>query len=109
VAKKLTFEVERNDRETVLHVTGEVNIDTSPDLRDRLIQLGSNHAPRLVVDLSGVTYIASSGLATLVEAVQRARDAEADLILRGVNLQVKQVFTLARLEKVFTFDSDPTD
>jgi anti-anti-sigma factor len=109
VAKRLHFEVQQGDRETVLLVRGEINIDTSQDLRDQLMGLTANESAGLVVDLSGVTYIASSGLATLVEAQQRAREADMNMVLRGVSPRIRKVFTLARLEKVFTFDGEQKD
>jgi anti-sigma B factor antagonist len=109
VAKRLHFVVERDTAQTVLRVDGEINIDSSPDLRDQLLGLVADGCPRLVVDLTGVTYIASSGLATLVEAQQRTRETGTAMVLRGVSPRIRKVFTLARLEKVFTFDGEQTD
>jgi anti-sigma B factor antagonist len=57
----------------VLHVAGEVDLATAPALRDALgALLADGAAARVVVDLSAVTFLASSGLAALLEAHQRA-------------------------------------
>jgi anti-sigma B factor antagonist len=86
----------------VLTVTGDINMMTSPRMRAALMQAASEQPQRLVVDLEGVTYIDSSGIATLVEALQRARRQGRQLVLRGLRESIKAVFQLARLDEVFT-------
>ena len=60
----------------------------------------------LLVDLSRVTYIDSSGIASLVEALQRADRAGLGLGLVSVSAEALRVFELARLDKVFAIHSD---
>ena len=55
-----------------------------------------------MVDLSGVSYMDSSGIASLVETFQRARAASLEFSLVRVSEQVLKVLMLARLDKVFT-------
>jgi anti-sigma B factor antagonist len=98
----LGLNVTRSDSESVLTVTGDINMTTSPRMRAALIQVASQQPKQLVVDLEGVTYIDSSGIATLVEALQRARREGRQLVLRGLREGIKAVFRLARLDEVFT-------
>ena len=56
----------------------------------------------IMVDLSEVGYIDSSGVASLVESFQAARKSGQDLVLISVSDGAKRVLELARLDKVFT-------
>jgi anti-sigma B factor antagonist len=56
---------------------------------------------RLVVDLSGVPYMATAGLATLVEAFQIASKTKVELVLCGLTDRVRAVFDISRLRSVF--------
>jgi len=60
--------------------------------------------PHLVVDLSGVTFIDSSGLAVLIRALQNVKEYGGKLTLSGVNSNVRPVFEMARLDQVFLID-----
>ena len=55
----------------ILTVTGELDIETAPALRDRLAAAIDTGQHRLVIDLSGVSFLDSVGLATIVHAKQR--------------------------------------
>ena len=86
---------------TVLRPQGEIDLARSPELRTRLKQEVDAKPKRLVVDLSGVAYMDSSGVATLVEAFTRARAAGTKLVLAGLQPKVKSIFTISRLDTVF--------
>lgn len=102
MSERLDLEVDRTDSETVLTVRGEVNMSSSPELRRALQRVLQERPRRLIVDLAGVTYIDSSGMATLVEALQHTRKMEAEMVLRGMRERIRAVFRLARLDEVFT-------
>jgi Anti-anti-sigma regulatory factor (antagonist of anti-sigma factor) len=57
---------------------------------------------RLIVDLSGVDYMDSSGLATLVEAMRTAKGHQTRMVLCGMNPKVRAIFEIARLHQFFT-------
>lgn len=86
---------------TVLSPVGEIDLSRSPTLREHLTDALRN-AERLVVDLSNVPYMDSSGVATLVEAMQTARRGGTTLILCGMQDKVRSIFEIARLDTVFT-------
>ena len=60
----------------------------------------------VLVDLSKVTYIDSSGIASLVEGLQVAKKQKSDLALVAVSQRVRRVLELARLDKVFQIHPD---
>ena len=82
-------------------VTGDVDMRSSPELREVLLDLVRREVARIVVNLEGVPYIDSSGLATLVECMQGTGRYKGRLQLVGVNADIRPIFELARLDKVF--------
>lgn len=92
------------DRRT-LTVTGTVDLESSPRL---WMELDSAFAGvRTVrVDLAGVSYIDSSGIATLVRGLRHAKKMNSAIVLANPSPQVKAVLSLANLERVFLIESD---
>ncbi len=81
---------------------GEVDLSHSPALRNELMQVTSNQPKQLVVDLADVTYMDSSGVATLVEALQMMRQHGGEMRLCRLQHRVRSIFEIARLDTVFT-------
>ena len=81
----LSIQVTHSDREAVISLSGRVTIDSSPVLRKQLLALLSRQSPpTLIVDLSELSYIDCSGIATLVEALRIAHQRHTNLQLRGL-------------------------
>ncbi len=91
------------DRQRVL-VTGDVDLSTSTQLREVLNRLTGEKTPRIEVNLAGVGYMDSSGIATLVECLQQTNGYHGTLILAGMTEAVRSVFELANLLPVFTVE-----
>ena len=84
----------------VIAIDGEVDMSTSPDVRKALLPAFKN-AAHVIVDLSEVPYMDSSGIATLVEGLQQARKGNVRFTLAGTRTPVEAVFELAYLKSVF--------
>ena len=85
--------------------TGDIDFNSSPKARKVLLELVERKCD-VVVDLSSVDYIDSSGVASLIEAYQSAKSAGTRFALVAVSGAALRVLQLARLEKVFPiFDS----
>ncbi len=84
----------------VVRLAGEIDLDRAPEVR-RLLLDSVKRSLDVLVDLSAVTYIDSSGIASLVEALQWAKRRGTDLCLIAVSPEALRVFELARLDKVF--------
>ncbi len=97
----LTIEESKSDDETVVCVQGEVDLYTSPQLRTAILKAVPAAAGGLAVDLSGVGYIDSSGVATLVEGLRSAREHGKTFTLVAPSPAVLQVLELTRLDQVF--------
>jgi anti-sigma B factor antagonist len=84
---------------TVVTVYGEVDVATSPQFREQLIQLVSEGKVRLVLDLEGVDFLDSTGLGTVVSALKRARTHGGDLRLVCTEARITRLFEITGLDK----------
>ena len=92
---------EKQDGATIVSQEGDIDLGRSPTLRTSLREAQSSKPQRLVVDLSRVDYMDSSGVATLVEALQNARRGGTKLVLCCMKDRVRSIFEIARLDTVF--------
>jgi anti-anti-sigma factor len=81
----LTVSARNAGRVTIAELRGELDMTSSPDLRDQLLGLLRRSSSQLIVDLSGVTYCDASGLAVLVGTERRARLLGGSLQLTGLH------------------------
>ena len=86
----------------LIEVAGEISTHESTVLRAALREALATKPRLLVVSLAGVTFMATAGVATLVECLQGANKAQCKLVLCGMEQRVKSVFEISRLTKVFT-------
>lgn len=77
-----------------------ISVDNSNGMRDRLGAALNLKPKELTVDLSGVTSIDISGLATLVEATRIARSQGTRLAITGIQGQVQLLFEISRLDQI---------
>jgi anti-sigma B factor antagonist len=82
-------------------LTGEIDLSRAPLLRAELMEAIAGSPKRLIIDLSGVPYMDSSGVATLVEVFQRQRKHQGAMYLCAMQPKVKSIFEIARLDSVF--------
>jgi anti-sigma B factor antagonist len=93
---------------TVVQLNGCLNIDSSPSLRDRLLRILQPEAPEvLTVDLSEVSHVDSSGIATLIEALKIARTRNTNLSLKGLRGRLLHVLEVTGIAAVFGLSSQP--
>ena len=84
----------------VVSLSGDVDLSTSPEAR-KAILAALKEDSGVMVDLSAVDYLDSSGVASLVEAYQVARGKDQTFGLVGVSESALSVLKLARLDTVF--------
>ena len=94
--------IEHQDGATIVLPIGDVDLSNSRDLQTSLRQEMSRRPGLVVVDLAKVSYMDSSGVATLVEAMQIARRQATRLVLCELNDKVRAIFEIAHLDRVFT-------
>ncbi len=94
----MTVKSFEKDGVAVFQVNGEINISTSPDLKKHFEKLA---AKKVVVDLTEVGYVDSSGLATLVEMLKKTKSQGGSLGLAGMSEKVRSLFEITKLDKLF--------
>ena len=96
----MKYEISNEGKFTIIALEGEVDLQYSPIAREQILKhLNDNF--NVLVNLSGVKYIDSSGIASLVEGYQLAKTFNMQFGLIGVSSSALQVIKLARLDKVF--------
>lgn len=89
-----------------LALDGEIDLHESPNVKAKLLPLISQKQPKIVVDLDGVSYIDSSGLALFIEAMQRVQAYGGKFALCSLRPNVRTIFDIARLDQVFRIFPD---
>jgi anti-sigma B factor antagonist len=92
-----------------LTIQGEIDMSTSTQVRTHLTDLFKKNQKMIVVDLSKVSYIDSSGIATLVEGLQWSHSNNTKFRLTNLSPMVKDVFEIARLLTVFEVYDSPEE
>ena len=92
-------EISEHEEFQVVTLGGVVDLASSPQAREAILGCLENSA--VLVEMSAVEYIDSSGVASLVEGYQLARDKGLDFGLVSVSEAAMMVLQLARLDKVF--------
>ncbi len=101
----MNINTEDKGKYTVIGLEGEVDLSCSPDARESILNV-LDEDKNLLVDLAKVSYIDSSGVASLVEGYQTAKKQSLKFGLVGVSDAAMSVLKLARLDQVFPiFDS----
>jgi anti-sigma B factor antagonist len=93
----------------VLNVGGEIDVATSPELHERLSALLEAGSSLVIVNLTDVSFIDSTGLGVLVGAVQEARAGGGDLRLVVTRPQTLKLLELTGLDEVFTIMSSTSE
>jgi anti-sigma B factor antagonist len=98
----VNISVRRVDQATILDITGNIDMSNSPDVRKTLLrELRDKSVSRVLLNLSSVAYIDSSGVASLVEGLKASRDSGSRFILYGLSDSAHEVLKISRLLKLF--------
>jgi len=101
-AGEITVHVVPASNQTTVAVAGRVTVDSSPNLRSALLEvLRRGAAPVAVIDLSGVSYLEMSGLATLLEALKVAREHSVKLRVTGISGEARTLAEITQLDTIF--------
>jgi anti-sigma B factor antagonist len=102
-SSSLEISVDQAGKDAMMRLSGRVDVDSSPDLRDRLRTLLSvEPLPQtIIVDLAGVPYIETSGIATLIESLRSARHHQISFRLQGLSGAVLRLFQVTGVLALF--------
>ncbi len=98
----MEIKVEREGSRSVVYVSGDIDLHSSPKLRETVLDLFQKRGQeKVILNLSKVPYVDSSGIASLVEGLQEAKKKNARFVLVGLNESPRHVLELTRLLNVF--------
>ena len=86
----------------VVGLTGEVDLYTAPELKSELLRLVAEEPNRIVVDLSGATFVDSTTLGVLLGAVKRLRMIGGELVIVCSDLNIRRILSITLLDRAFT-------
>ena len=96
----------KKTRPNVLPLEGEIDLHVSPEVAASLRAMIANKPEVLVVDLAKVSYMDSSGLAVLIDAMQHVQQYGGKFAIASVQESVQHIFEIARLDQVFQIFPD---
>ncbi len=100
---QLLIESRTEDDRLILTLRGELDLTSVPQFERELRDAEAANPARLVIDLSGLDFMDSTGLGALLQARERAKD-DHELSLRRGPRQVQRVLELTKTLEVFTFE-----
>ncbi len=95
--------VRHEDGYAAVDVGGSIDLSSSPELRKACLGLVRKREDKVIINLSDVNYIDSSGIATLVECLKGLADYEGRLALVGLGERARDVFDVTNLAAIFQF------
>lgn len=103
------IQIKEQDSVVIFMIEGEIDLYNSPGLRQQLTSKISKGAKKILVDFSEVKYIDSSGLATLIEGLQKMNRQKGQMKLCCLNQSIMDIFEVARLDDVFSIYDNAED
>jgi anti-sigma B factor antagonist len=97
----MKYSTQREAGSTVLHIEGECDALTAPELRSFIDALVAESPTKVVVDLGSLRVIDSSGVGAIVSLYKRLRALGGDFEVRGLNGQPLAIFKVLNLDRVF--------
>ena len=102
----MKVDYQRKDDCAVCQIEGEINLNTSPELRRVFDDCLRTNIKKVIINFSAVPYIDSSGLATLIELFQRLKKIDGKLRICSVPDKIRDIFELTKLHKLFEVYDD---
>jgi anti-sigma B factor antagonist len=93
----------------VIALSGEVDLYTAPEFKERLLEAIAQGAKHVVVDLTDTTFIDSTTLGVLVGGVKRLRPEGGQLSIVCSDRNITKIFEITGLNKVFPMHADRTE
>ena len=101
---QFSVRTELGDGTAVLHLAGEIDVETAPHFAAAMASLDPATHRTIVLDLSAVEFLDSSGLYRMVVALKRQREQGGDLVLRAPRAPVRRVLDIVGLTNVLTIE-----
>jgi len=97
----MNIEISEYKGKKIIALSGDVDMHSSPALREKLMVLVKKKVPALFIDFNKVSYIDSSGIATFVEGLKGMKSYGGRLQFFSVPPRIMEIFNFSKLDKVF--------
>lgn len=102
----MQIEVEKKNEVAVVSVSGSLDVSVQKNLKEELQQISETQEKDIILDLSQVSFIDSSCLGAMVALAKQLRQNRGDIKLTHLNDDVRSIFQITRLDKVFEIFDD---
>ncbi len=102
----LSIKTRKKEKTALIELQGEIDMYVSPNFRDKLLLACNKEVKEVIVDFSRVTFMDSSGVATLVEGLKWSKKEGKSFVLKNAGTNVMNALSLTKLETVFAIIPD---
>ena len=96
----MNMSVRKSENTRIVDLTGDVDLSGAPQLRKLLFE-SLKESPRVLINLTAIRYIDSSGIAVMIEALRQSQRLKRQFVLFGMNTRVHDVFKLTHVMQIF--------
>ncbi len=97
----MKLKINKIEEITVVTPSGSLDVAVQGDFKDKLLGIIDSGSDDIVLDLSEVVFVDSSCLGTLVALTKKIREKDGDLKMTRLNDDVRSIFQITRLDKIF--------
>ena len=102
----MNIKIDQKNNVWVCRMNGEIDINTAPQIKKVFDKILSEKREKILINFKEVSYIDSSGLATLVEMLKNIRSYGGKLKLSNLSTKIRSLFEITKLEKLFDISND---
>ncbi len=102
----MNIKIDQKNNVWVCRMNGEIDINTAPQIKKVFDKMLSEKREKILINFEKVSYIDSSGLATLVEMLKNIRSYGGKLKLSSLSSKIRSLFEITKLEKLFDISND---
>ena len=102
----MEIEIRERGDVVIMDISGEVDLYNAPDIKNKITTLIDGGKRNILINLTNVSYIDSSGIGVLISSLSRLKKVGGALKIMGVHGSVKKVFELTKLDKFFEIYQD---
>lgn len=92
---------DENNNMWILKLVGEIDIYTAPEFKETLLNIVEENDTDILIDGERLDYIDSTGLGVLISGLKRIKEKEKNIIITDIKQNIKKLFTITGLNKVF--------
>ena len=102
----MNIKMDQKNNVCICRMSGEIDINTSPQIKKVFDKILSEKKEKILINFKDVSYVDSSGLATLVEMLKNIRSYGGRLKLSSLSSKIRSLFEITKLEKLFDISND---